>query len=156
MTSYAKILFFFNFYSNLILKTIYLLGGFYEQKIKKIVSTFLIGASLIPVGGAFADEVSNILPEAKNTISYQNYTGYRNINSARNYLKGTHVLKVGDSNPNFRIWVNEYHSGPNNDVRVTNKLSTGGSNSFSARGYDYYVRYEGFSDYAKAYAGVTH
>lgn len=127
-----------------------------NKRLKKIVSTFLIGASLIPVGGAFADEVNNILPEAKNTISYQNYTGHRNMNLARMYLKGTHVLKVGDSAPSFKIWVNEYHSVPNNDIIVTNKLTTGGSSSFGARGYDYYVRYEGASDYAKAYAGVTH
>lgn len=45
-----------------------------NKKLKKIVSTFLIGVSLIPVGGAFADEVSNILPEVKNTIAYKNYT----------------------------------------------------------------------------------
>ncbi len=127
-----------------------------NKKLKKIVSTFLIGVSLIPVGGAFADEVSNILPEVKNTIAYKNYTGKRNIHSSNMYLSGTHVLKVSNSSPNFKIWVNEFHSGPNNDIIVSRQLTTNGSSSFGARGYDYYVRYEGYSDYAKAYAGVTH
>lgn len=130
-----------------------------NKRFKKIVSTLLIGVSLIPVWGAFADEVSNLLPDVRNTIAYKNYTGKRNINSSNVYLKDSHYLHVSNSSPNFRIWVNEYHSGPNNDVPMTTKVSSNTGSSpkhIGARGYDYYVRYEGTSDYAKAYAGVTH
>jgi len=127
-----------------------------KEKLKKGILIMLLCSCILPIGNSFAYD-GTISP--MNIIPSTSFDGKVNKNSAKEYLKGIHYLKVSNSKPSFHIWVNEYHSGPNNDIIMTRKFTSNistNSGEFEARGYNYYIRYEGHSDYAFAVGRITH
>ena len=127
-----------------------------KEKFKNGILIMLFCSCILPVGNSFAYD-KNIVP--MNIIYSTTFDGKVNKNSTKEYLKGKHYLKVSNSKPSFHIWANEYHPGPNNDIIMTRKFTSNVSTNnceFEARGYNYYIRYEGHSDYAFAIGRITH